>query len=117
MAEPALQRTDKRRWTFSGGVRQASRMQRVVILGRGASGKSTLARALGRVTNLPVLEDAKLLVFRDARATEHFTEGSTKTDPHFLDTVCGLAYYYDSSMSSWRDSTCWTQRTDRSCER
>jgi predicted kinase len=31
-------------------------MQRVVILGRGASGKSTLARALGAVTNLAVLE-------------------------------------------------------------
>jgi adenylate kinase family enzyme len=35
-------------------------MQRVVILGRGASGKSTLARALGAVTNLPVLELDKL---------------------------------------------------------
>lgn len=31
-------------------------MQRVVILGRGASGKSTLARALGAITNLPVIE-------------------------------------------------------------
>jgi adenylate kinase family enzyme len=35
-------------------------MQRVVILGRGASGKSTLARALGAITNLPVLELDKL---------------------------------------------------------
>jgi adenylate kinase family enzyme len=56
-------------------------MQRVVILGRGASGKSTIARALGRVTNLPVLEDVKLLVFRDARATEHFTEGIKQNRP------------------------------------
>lgn len=31
-------------------------MQRVVILGRGASGKSTLARRLGAITNLPVIE-------------------------------------------------------------
>src|SRR3989440_2876775 len=31
-------------------------MQRVVILGRGASGKSTLARALGAITKLPVVE-------------------------------------------------------------
>src|SRR5258706_1964525 len=35
-------------------------MQRVVILGRGASGKSTLARALGAVTKLPVIELDKL---------------------------------------------------------
>jgi adenylate kinase family enzyme len=35
-------------------------MQRVVILGRGASGKSTLARALGAITNLPVIELDKL---------------------------------------------------------
>src|SRR5258708_15124495 len=35
-------------------------MQRVVILGRGASGKSTLARALGAVTKLPVMELDKL---------------------------------------------------------
>ena len=35
-------------------------MQRVVILGRGAAGKSTLARALGTITNLPVLELDKL---------------------------------------------------------
>ena len=31
-------------------------MQRVVILGRGASGKSTLARRLGGITGLPVIE-------------------------------------------------------------
>src|SRR2546423_12968662 len=35
-------------------------MQRVVILGRGASGKSTLARALGAITKLPVVELDKL---------------------------------------------------------
>src|SRR2546429_4938391 len=35
-------------------------MQRVVILGRGASGKSTLARALGAITKLPVMELDKL---------------------------------------------------------
>jgi adenylate kinase family enzyme len=31
-------------------------MKRVVILGRGASGKSTLARRLGEITRLPVME-------------------------------------------------------------
>jgi adenylate kinase family enzyme len=31
-------------------------MKRVVILGRGASGKSTLARCLGEITQLPVIE-------------------------------------------------------------
>src|SRR5215470_6476814 len=31
-------------------------MRRVVILGRGASGKSTLARRLGETTGLPVIE-------------------------------------------------------------
>ena len=31
-------------------------MQRVVILGRAASGKSTLARRLGEITGLPVIE-------------------------------------------------------------
>ncbi len=35
-------------------------MQRVVILGRAASGKSTLARALGAITKLPVMELDKL---------------------------------------------------------
>src|SRR5919202_6200438 len=31
-------------------------VQRVVVLGRGAAGKSLLARELGRATNLPVVE-------------------------------------------------------------
>jgi adenylate kinase family enzyme len=31
-------------------------MKRIVILGRGASGKSTLARTLGELTGLPVIE-------------------------------------------------------------
>jgi nicotinamide riboside kinase len=35
-------------------------MKRVVILGRGASGKSTLARRLGDVTGLPVIEVDKI---------------------------------------------------------
>src|SRR5712675_1498845 len=35
-------------------------MQRVVIRGRGASGKSTLARRLGAITKLPVIELDKL---------------------------------------------------------
>src|SRR6266566_8336584 len=35
-------------------------MQRVVILGRAASGKSTLARRLGAITRLPVMELDKL---------------------------------------------------------
>jgi adenylate kinase family enzyme len=35
-------------------------MQRVVILGRGASGKSTLARRLGAIAKLPVVELDKL---------------------------------------------------------
>ena len=35
-------------------------MRRVVILGRGASGKSTLAKQLGEVTSLPVIELDKL---------------------------------------------------------
>jgi len=35
-------------------------MQRVVILGRGASGKSTLARRLGEITRLPVIELDKI---------------------------------------------------------
>jgi hypothetical protein len=34
----------------------AGNMKRVVILGRGASGKSTLARRLGEITGLPVIE-------------------------------------------------------------
>lgn len=35
-------------------------MKRVVILGRGASGKSTLAARLGQITGLPVIELDKL---------------------------------------------------------
>jgi adenylate kinase family enzyme len=35
-------------------------MRRVVILGRGASGKSTLARRLGELTGLPVIEVDKI---------------------------------------------------------
>lgn len=35
-------------------------MQRVVILGRGASGKSTLAARLGEITGLPVIELDKI---------------------------------------------------------
>jgi adenylate kinase family enzyme len=35
-------------------------MKRVVILGRGASGKSTLGRRLGEITGLPVVELDKL---------------------------------------------------------
>lgn len=35
-------------------------MQRIVILGRGASGKSTLARRLSAITNLPIIELDKL---------------------------------------------------------
>lgn len=36
------------------------RMKRVVILGRGASGKSTLAKRLGEITGLPVVELDKI---------------------------------------------------------
>jgi adenylate kinase family enzyme len=35
-------------------------MKRVVIIGRGASGKSTLARRLGDITGLPVIEVDKI---------------------------------------------------------
>jgi adenylate kinase family enzyme len=35
-------------------------MKRVVVLGRGASGKSTLARRLGEITGLPVIEVDKI---------------------------------------------------------
>jgi adenylate kinase family enzyme len=35
-------------------------MKRVVILGRGASGKSTLARRLGEITGVPVVELDKI---------------------------------------------------------
>jgi adenylate kinase family enzyme len=36
------------------------KMERVVILGRGASGKSTLAKRLGEITGLPVVELDKI---------------------------------------------------------
>jgi hypothetical protein len=41
-------------------LRKLETMKRVVILGRGASGKSTLARQLGEVTGLPVIEVDKI---------------------------------------------------------
>jgi adenylate kinase family enzyme len=37
-------------------------MKRVVILGRGAAGKSTLAKRLGSITRLPVIELDKIFV-------------------------------------------------------
>jgi adenylate kinase family enzyme len=40
--------------------RTLENMKRVVILGRGSSGKSTLARRLGEITRLPVIELDKL---------------------------------------------------------
>src|SRR5882762_3834746 len=42
-------------WPYHNG-RTLENMKRVVILGRGASGKSTLARLLGEITGLPVIE-------------------------------------------------------------
>jgi len=41
-------------------LRKLESMKRVVILGRGASGKSTLARRLGDITGLPVIEVDKI---------------------------------------------------------
>ncbi len=41
-------------------MRKLESMQRVVIIGRGASGKSTLARRLGNITGLPVIEADKI---------------------------------------------------------
>jgi nicotinamide riboside kinase len=41
-------------------LRKLETMKRVVIIGRGASGKSTLARRLGDVTGLPVTEVDKI---------------------------------------------------------
>jgi adenylate kinase family enzyme len=46
-------------------------MQRVVILGRGASGKSTLARRLGEITGLPVIELDKVFWRLGLVATPH----------------------------------------------
>jgi adenylate kinase family enzyme len=44
-------------------------MKRVVILGRGASGKSNLARRLGEITGLPVVELDKLFWWPELVAT------------------------------------------------
>ena len=41
-------------------LRKIKCMERVVIVGRGASGKSTLARLLGEITGLPVTEVDKI---------------------------------------------------------
>jgi nicotinamide riboside kinase len=41
-------------------LRKMKSMERVVIVGRGASGKSTLARQLGDITGLPVIEVDKI---------------------------------------------------------
>ena len=41
-------------------MRKLETMKRVVIIGRGASGKSTLARRLGEITGLPVIEVDKI---------------------------------------------------------
>src|SRR3984893_13845351 len=41
-------------------LRKLKSMKRVVIVGRGASGKSTLARHLGDITGLPVTEVDKI---------------------------------------------------------
>src|SRR6266852_1082873 len=41
-------------------LRKLRTMKRVVIIGRGASGKSTLARRLGAITGLPVIEVDKI---------------------------------------------------------
>jgi uridine kinase len=41
-------------------LRKMNSMERVVIVGRGASGKSTLARRLGDITGLPVTEVDKI---------------------------------------------------------
>src|SRR5712664_2637096 len=44
-------------------------MKRVVILGRGASGKSTLARRLGEITGLPVIGLDKVFLLPGLAAT------------------------------------------------
>ena len=50
---PPLQRGDRKP---SSNQAYIADMKRVVILGRGASGKSTLAVSLGEITGLPVIE-------------------------------------------------------------
>ena len=47
-------------WRPKNAGRRRSDMKRVVILGRGASGKSTLARRLGEITGVPVVELDKI---------------------------------------------------------
>src|SRR5215469_16863437 len=44
-----------------GGALTLEDVKRVLIIGRGASGKSTLALRLGELTGLPVIELDKLL--------------------------------------------------------
>jgi adenylate kinase family enzyme len=46
-------------------------VQRVVILGRGAAGKSTLARKLGEITGLPVIELDESFWSQRLEATPH----------------------------------------------
>ena len=46
-------------------------MKRALILGRGASGKSTLAARLGEITGLPVIELDKIFWQRSLVATPH----------------------------------------------
>jgi nicotinamide riboside kinase len=53
----------------AGHERKLGNMKRVVILGRGASGKSTLARRLGEITGLPVIELDKVFWRRGLLAT------------------------------------------------
>jgi len=54
-------------------------MKRVLILGRGASGKSTLAKLLGEITELPVIElDKGLLAARSCRNTSPSVVGRAR---------------------------------------
>ncbi len=46
--------------TSKRNLRKLESMKRAVIIGRGASGKSTLARRLGDITGLPVIEMDKI---------------------------------------------------------
>jgi nicotinamide riboside kinase len=48
------------RFAANRHVHKLENMKRVVIIGRGASGKSTLARRLGQITGLPVTEVDKI---------------------------------------------------------
>ena len=58
-------------------------MKRVVILGRGASGKSTLARRLGQITGLPVIELDKIFWGANLVPTSH--EQWTETQRPLVD--------------------------------